>query len=340
MYLIGYDIGSSSVKAALVEVSSGEKVAVCQYPDEEMSMHSAQPGWAEQDPKAWWDAVKKASNKLFQSVAVTPSDVKAIGISYQMHGLVLVDEKKEVLRPAIIWCDSRAVEIGNSAFTALGTKQCLGCLLNSPGNFTASKLRWVRENEPDLYQKAYKMMLPGDYIAMKMTDRITTTVSGLSEGMLWDFNEEKVADFLLEHYDLDTHLVPEISDTFANQGVLTPEAADQLGLPQGTPVGYRAGDQPNNALSLNVFEPGEIAATGGTSGVVYGVVDRPLFDEKMRVNSFAHVNHTAEKARIGVLLCINGAGIQYNWMRQMLATDGESYEAIESRVRHIPVGAD
>ncbi|MEM9856545.1 MAG: FGGY family carbohydrate kinase [Bacteroidota bacterium] len=340
MYLLGYDIGSSSIKSALVHAETGEKVAVSQYPDKEMDMLAAQPGWAEQHPETWWEAVRKATAKLLKDSKAKSDGIKAIGISYQMHGLVLVNRNQQVLRPSIIWCDSRAVEIGKHAFEALGTKQCLGHLLNSPSNFTASKLRWVKENEPDLYKNIYKMMLPGDFIAMKMTDEITTTVSGLSEGMLWDFQEEKVANFLLDHYEIDPLLIPKVVETFSNQGTLTEKAATLLGLPAGIRVGYRAGDQPNNALSLNVFEPGEVAATGGTSGVVYGVVDRPLFDKKTRVNSFAHVTHTSANPRIGVLLCINGAGIQYNWMRQMLAGDGVTYSEIEKQIGSIPVGSE
>lgn len=340
MYLLGYDIGSSSIKAGLVRIASGDTVGIAQFPDSEMHIAAPQPNWAEQDPEIWWDYVCKVTQKLLQQTNVAASDILAIGISYQMHGLVLVDEQQKVLRPAIIWCDSRAVEIGNQAFAEIGEEKSLSHLLNSPGNFTASKLRWVKENEPAIFEKAYKMMLPGDFIAMKLTGEICTTISGLSEGMLWDFQENKLADLVLDYYDIPNSKIADIVPTFGLQGKLTESAAQEVGLRAGIPVTYRAGDQPNNALALNVLNPGELAATGGTSGVVYGVVDKPVYDLQSRVNGFAHVNHSAENPRIGILLCINGTGIQYNWIRQNVAKDGISYNEMEEMAHTIPVGSD
>lgn len=340
MYLIGYDIGSSSIKAALVEAETGQTVAICQYPDAEMDIISRQSGWAEQQPEVWWENAKSATQRLLEKTKVSPAAIKSIGISYQMHGLVLVDKDHCVLRPSIIWCDSRAVQIGAQAFDAIGSDKCLNHLLNSPGNFTASKLKWVKDNEPDLYDKIYKALLPGDFIALKMTDEAKTTISGLSEGMMWDFKENKLASFLLAHYGINESLIPEIVDTVADQGHLTSEAAEFLGLAIGTPVAYRAGDQPNNAMSLNVLKPGEIAATGGTSGVVYGVVNKPVVDKSTRVNPFAHVNYTQNDPNIGVLLCVNGAGIQYSWMKQMLARENTSYEDIERMISSVEVNSD
>ncbi|MFT7035998.1 MAG: xylulokinase [Cyclobacteriaceae bacterium] len=340
MYLIGYDIGSSSIKAALVDSASGKTLGVAQYPDSEMDIISRQQGWAEQQPELWWESIGHVTKRLLEATSVNTADIKGIGISYQMHGLVLVDKDNQVLRPSIIWCDSRAVEIGNQAFDEIGNEKCLQHLLNSPGNFTASKLKWVKDNEPAIYDRIHKAMLPGDYIAMKMTGEIKTTISGLSEGIFWDFEENGVADFLMENYGLHRDLIPEIVPTFSDQGRLYREAADFLGLTSGIPIGYRAGDQPNNAMSLNVLKPGEIAATGGTSGVVYGVVDRPFIDDKTRVNSFAHVNYTKENPRIGVLLCVNGAGIQYSWIRQMMASEGVSYNDMERMVSSVEVNSD
>ncbi len=340
MYLLGYDIGSSSIKASLVEVKTGGKTWVVQSPESEMEILAPQQGWAEQHPETWWKNVCLATRKLLQHSHVDPKDIKGLGISYQMHGLVLVDKKMEVLRPSIIWCDSRAVDIGNKAFDKIGHEKCLSHFLNSPGNFTASKLKWVQENEPAVYGKIHKMMLPGDYIAMRLTGELVTTTSGLSEGILWDFKENKLADLLLDHYGISDTLIPSITPTFSLQGQLTRTAAEATGLAIGTPVAYRAGDQPNNALSLNVLQPGEVAATGGTSGVVYGVVDRPEYDPQSRVNGFAHVNHTCEKPRIGILLCINGAGIQYAWVRQQIGENGMSYPDMEQQAEAVPVGSD
>ena len=302
-------------------------------------MHAANPGWAEQDPALWGEYLKQAVQGALQKAKKQGTDVKAIGISYQMHGLVLVDKKMQVLRPSIIWCDSRAVGYGDRAFKSLGEKYCLGNLLNSPGNFTAAKLAWVKENEPELYKSVYKFMLPGDYIAMRMTGDIRTTVSGLSEGIFWDFRKNQVSDLLMKHFGFDESLVPEICPTFGLQGELLPSVAAELGLKKGTPVTYRAGDQPNNALSLNVLNPGEIAATGGTSGVVYGVNDQVNFDTRSRVNTFAHVNHTPDQVRLGVLLCINGAGILNSWMKRNIAPQGMNYEQLNAFCDTVPIGA-
>ena len=293
MYLLGYDIGSSSVKASLVNAESGKCVSSAFFPKTEAEIIAVKPGWAEQDPGNWWENLKLATQAVLAESGVNAEDIKAIGISYQMHGLVCVDKNQQVLRPAIIWCDSRAVPYGQKAFETLGEETCLSHLLNSPGNFTASKLAWIKENEPSVYEKIHKIMLPGDYIAMKLSGTICTTVSGLSEGMFWDFKNNRVADFLMDYYGFDSSLIADIKPTFSEQGRVNAAAAAELGLKEGTPITYRAGDQPNNALSLNVFNPGEIASTAGTSGVVYGVNGEVNYDPKSRVNTFAHVNHAA-----------------------------------------------
>lgn len=339
MYLLGYDIGSSSVKASLVNAETGKTVASDFYPKTEAEIIAVRAGWAEQRPQQWWDCLKHATESIMASSGVDPKEIKAIGISYQMHGLVLVDKDKQPLRPAIIWCDSRGVPYGEKAFGELGEEKCLSHILNSPGNFTATKLAWVKENEPELFEKVYKIMLPGDYIAMRLTDRICTTVSGLSEMMLWDFKEGKVADFLLEYFGYDTDIIPEIVPTFSVQGLVSAEAAAELGLAEGTPVSYRAGDQPNNALSLNVFNPGEIASTAGTSGVVYGVLGEVNYDLKSRVNTFAHVNHSNEQTRLGVLLCINGTGILNSWSKRTVAPEGIGYAEMNDVAAQAPIGA-
>ena len=349
MYLLGYDVGSSSVKASLVSVETGKCVATAFYPKSEAPIMSRQPGFAEQEPSMWWANLKLAtadileqvrSKATLQSKTFSPADIKAIGISYQMHGLVCVDKDRNVLRPSIIWCDSRAVPYGNKAFEKLGADWCLPHLLNNPGNFTAAKLAWVKENEPQLYGRISKIMLPGDYIAMRLTGSVCTTVGGLSEGIFWDFRENRPSRELLAYFGFDESLLPVIKPTFGPQGALTKEAADLLGLAPGTPVTYRAGDQPNNALSLNVFEPGEIASTAGTSGVVYGVNGTIDYDPLSRVNSFAHVNHTAGDPRIGVLLCINGTGILNSWIRRNVAPEGISYADMNTLAAQVPIGSD
>ena len=339
-YLLGFDIGSSSVKASLVDVENGQCVASAFYPEHEAPITAVKAGWAEQDPQMWWDNAKLSLAKIMADAGAKGEDITAIGISYQMHGLVCVDKDKQVVRPSIIWCDSRAVSYGEKAFKDLGEQFCLEHMLNSPGNFTAAKLAWVKDNEPQNYERIDKFMLPGDYIAMKLSGEINTTVSGLSEGILWDFKEQKVATSLLDYYGIDDSLVADQVPTFSVQAQVSAQAAAETGLKEGTPISYRAGDQPNNALSLNVFNPGEIASTAGTSGVVYGVLGDVNYDPKSRVNTFAHVNYSCEQERLGVLLCINGTGILNAWVRRNVAPEGISYAEMNDLIANVPIGSE
>lgn len=338
MYLLGVDVGSSSVKASLVNVETGKCASSAFFPKSEAKITAVRPGWAEQEPQSWWDYLKQSVAAVMAESGAKAQEVAAIGISYQMHGLVCVDKDMNVLRPSIIWCDSRAVEIGQKAFDSIGHEKSLSHMLNSPGNFTASKLKWVKDNEPALFEKIYKVMLPGDYIAMKMTGDIRTTISGLSEGIMWDFSTNSVANLLLDEYGIPADLIAELTPTFGDQGHLTKSAAAELGLAEGTPVTYRAGDQPNNALSLNVFNPGEIASTAGTSGVVYGVNGVVNYDPRSRVNTFAHVNHSSEAVRLGILLCVNGTGILNSWLKRNVLPD-VSYAEINNIAAKAPIGS-
>jgi len=339
MYLLGFDIGSSSVKVSLINGENGNCVASSFHPKQEMKITAHKAGWAEQEPELWWANLKLALADVLNESKVNPESILSIGISYQMHGLVMVDRNQQVLRPSIIWCDSRAAGYGEKAFAEIGAQRCLTNLLNSPGNFTASKLKWVKENEPELFSKVYKIMLPGDYIAMKLSGEIQTTVSGLSEGIMWDFKENSLAGQLFENYGFSAEIVPRIVPTFAVQSQISANTAKELGLSAKTTISYRAGDQPNNALSLNVLNPGEIATTAGTSGVVYGVSDEIKYDPQSRVNTFAHVNYTKENPRLGVLLCINGTGILNAWLKRMV---GEilSYEEMNKLASEISIGSN
>lgn len=342
MLFLGIDIGSSSTKVSVVDGHTGASLGAASYPETELAILSSQPGFAEQNPETWWDCTKQACARLFANGAIDPARIEAIGISYQMHGLVLVDAEQKVLRPAIIWCDSRAVPYGDEAFEGLGADFCFEHLLNSPGNFTAAKLRWVQTHEPELFSRIHKLMLPGDFIAMKLTGEINTTASGLSEGTLWDFREHRVARELLDYWGIDNSLIPALVPSFGEQGVVSQSVATELGLRPGVKVSYRAGDQPNNAFSLNVLEPGEVAATAGTSGVIYGVTDQAAADRQSRVNTFLHVSSSEEKPRNGVLLCVNGTGRLYSWLRQTLAEAGQqpSYNLLNSLADKVAVGSE
>jgi xylulokinase len=338
MYLLGFDIGSSSVKVSLLNAEEGKCINSSFSPKEEMPITALHSGWAEQDTGLWWSNLKAALKEVLDKSDINPEEIEAIGISYQMHGLVMVDKNLEVIRPSVIWCDSRAANIGEEAFKAIGQQKCLNNLLNSPGNFTASKLKWIKDNEPELFEKTYKIMLPGDFIAMKLTGEVQTTIGGLSEGIMWNFRENAPAKILLDHYGFSSDIIPDVVPAFSVQGKLTSRAASELGLSTKTKVCYRAGDQPNNALSLNVMEPGEIAATAGTSGVVYGISDEIKYDPESRVNTFAHVNYTTDEPRLGVLLCINGTGILNAWLKRMIG-DNLSYNDMNELAAAVPPGS-
>ncbi|MEO8822527.1 MAG: FGGY family carbohydrate kinase [Ginsengibacter sp.] len=339
MLLLGIDIGTSFIKATIVDVDTQKPVAIAQCPETENPITSLHSGWAEQSPEMWWEQTLQAIEKLIASESFDPKKIEAVGISYQMHGLVLVDKNQKVLRDSIIWCDSRAVEIGENVFHEIGEEKCASCLLNSPGNFTASKLAWVKKNEPDIYKKIDKIMLPGDFIAMKLTGKITTTSSALSEGILWDFKNDSLSEDVMQNFEFENSLIPDVKSLFSSHGKILPEIAQRLGINENAEVTYKAGDQPNNALSLNVLQPGEVAANGGTSGVIYAITDKLLSDQFSRVNSFVHVNHTTDEKRIGVLLCINGAAIMYSWAKKVCG-DNLSYKEMDALAEKIKPGSD
>jgi xylulokinase len=339
MLLLGIDLGTSSIKVSVIDAQTNKKIASTQYPETEAAILSEQPGWAEQDPATWWNYTKLAIQKLNSLGLYNPKNIGAIGIAYQMHGLVVVDKDYQPLRNSIIWCDSRAVEIGNAAFSELSPTGFLDAHLNSPGNFTASKLAWVKQFEPETYEKVYKFMLPGDFLSMCFTGEINSNISSISEGILWDFKKKDISDTLLNHYGISSDLVPEILPVFGNYGKVRAEVAEELGLSTEAFVSYKAGDQPNNALSLNVFEAGEVAATAGTSGVIYAVTDQLVYDKESRVNTFAHVTHENEKPNLGVLLCINGTGIQNSWIKKTTASSYD-YMQMNQMAADISIGAD
>ena len=338
MLLLGIDLGTSSIKVSVIDSATQKSLCTVQYPDTETIIIAEQAGWAEQSPDLWWENIQQAILKAHALKVYDPAKIGAIGIAYQMHGLVLVDKQQKVIRNSIIWCDSRAVEIGNNAFETIGKEKCLSDLLNSPGNFTASKLAWVKQNEPDVFEKIDKVMLPGDFIAMKLTGEIGTSISALSEGIFWDFKKNELSKDVFRHYGFDTDIIPKILPVFSEHGQLDQAVAAKLSLHPGTVVTYKSGDQPNNALSLNVLNPGEVAASGGTSGVIYGVSDELTYDPKSRINTFAHVNYTTDLKRLGVLLCINGTGILNRWIKDVVAS-GSSYSTMNAEAAKIPVGS-
>lgn len=342
MLVLGLDLGSSSVKASVLDAATGTCLGAAQYPKDEQRIDAPQPGWAEQDPDMWWQNTKLALADALHKARAKAADIRAIGISYQMHGLVLVDAQQKVLRPAIIWCDSRAVPYGQKAYNSLGSEQCLGELLNSPGNFTAAKLAWVKEQQPEVYERIHRVMLPGDFLAMKLSGEITTTATGLSEGILWDYSRAQVATQVIGAFGFEASFIPDVVPAIGHQTTVCATTAAELGLQPGTPITYRAGDQPNNALSLNVLQPGEIAATAGTSAVIYAVTDKDAYDPQSRVNTFLHVNNGPDSKRNGVLLCINGSGILYQWLRRLLGAGAQppSYEQLNEMAAAVAIGAE
>lgn len=339
MILCGIDVGTSSIKVSIVDAANQQLIYSTSFPEVENEISSPQPGFAEQEPEHWWYCVKQAILKANSSGLYDPKNIGAIGISYQMHGLVVLDKESRVLRPSIIWCDSRATPYGEKAYEALGESFCQSHYLNSPGNFTASKLAWVKDNQPEIFEQIHHVLLPGDFISAKFTGNFTTTASALSEGILWDFAASHSAKDLMAYYGFQEYIFPPVYPLFSDHGTLTSAVASELGLGSHVKVTYKAGDQPNNAYSLGVLHPGEIATTAGTSGVVYGISDELKFDKENRVNSFAHVNHTASKNSIGVLMCINGTGILNRWVKQNFFPS-MSYSQMNELGAKAPIGSN
>ena len=339
MLFLGIDLGTSSVKVTILDAENQQPLVTVQYPEVENPIISLQDGWAEQSPDSWWEQVQQAILKAHASAQYNAAEIKAIGISYQMHGLVMLDKNGKSLRNSIIWCDSRAVAIGQRAYEAIGPENCLQKLLNSPGNFTAAKLAWVQQNEPELFQQIHQIMLPGDFIAYRLTGTATTTSAALSEGIFWDFSKEEVSKDIFNYFGWEEAILPPIQPVFSEHGTVLTSVAEKLGLTPGIPVTYKAGDQQNNAWSLQVLSPGEVAATAGTSGVIYAVTDQLAYDKLSRVNTFAHVNHSAQDKRLGVLLCINGVGILNNWVKRV-AGNSLSYDEMNAQAALVPVGSD
>ncbi len=339
MLLLGIDLGTSFIKVSVIDSISQSCIASVQYPEKEVSIVSIQSGWAEQSPDQWWFDIKQAIINLNKTRKYNPNDIKAIGISYQMHGLVLIDKKGNVLRDSIIWCDSRAVSYGAKAEEKIGKEKCYTHLLNAPGNFTASKLAWVKENEPSIYDDIYKVLLPGDFISYRMTNELSTTPSALSEGVFWDFKKNNISIDILNYFDFDKSIFPEIKDVFSNHGQLSNDVALELNLNPQIPITYKAGDQPNNAFSLNVIEHGEFAATAGTSGVIYGIINTLNGEINAKINRFAHVNHDKDSVRIGTLLCVNGAGIMNKYIKQKFGSD-LSYHTFDDLAATVTPGSN
>lgn len=341
MNFLGIDLGSSSIKVSVYDADQGKVIGSGQFPDEEQIIESPHQGWAEQDPEMWWKNFKNAYSRVIKETDIDPKSIKAIGISYQMHGLVTIDKNGKSIRPSIIWCDSRAIPYGEKAFNELGHEYALKHLLNSPGNFTAAKLAWMKDQEPEKYKSIAHWMLPGDYFAFRFTGEPTTTRTGLSEGIFWDFENQTINSKLLDFYGFDSSQIPEIVPAIGEQGTIRESTAEELGLSDDVKITYRAGDQPNNAFSLNVVNPGEVAATAGTSGVIYAVTDKNIYDQKSRINTFLHVNDTEQEKRNGVLICVNGTGILYSWLKRILNTGSDSitYESLNALVSKAKPGA-
>lgn len=340
MHYLGIDLGSSSVKVCLAD-ANGKEIASAKAPiDGEMEIISTSSGFAEQNPEDWW-AMLTHGIKQLKEQGHNLANVKAIGIAYQMHGLVAMNDSFIPLRPAIIWCDSRAIPLGEKAFQEIGEEKALKKLLNSPGNFTAAKLAWVKNNEPDIYNKIAFIGLPGDWLAARLTGQLNATVSGLSEGIFIDHSTGQISNDVLNAFSIDKNFIKQPGESFRRFGKVLPTWCDEFGFNADAEVCYVAGDQPNNAFSLSAINPGEVAINAGTSGVLYAVSETPVVDMQQRVNTFAHVTHTTNKPSFGVLACVNGTGIQYSWLRHMLANNGDlSFIDLNNLAKTAPPGCD
>lgn len=317
MAFLGIDVGTSSVKVSIVGEDGVILASATAPASSERAINSPNPNWAEQNPEDWWEDAQQAILNLPLEARL---QVEAIGIAYQMHGLVLVDSQFQPVRPSIIWCDGRNIQESQILAESLGLDALENRLLNKPGTLTLAKLAWVAEHEPETLAKAHTFGLPGDFIAYKLTGEWSTTKSGYSEMVGWDFGASIPFEegFRKAGWKLP---LPEARPNLEEGAPIQKVIAEKLGLPPSARVTYRAGDQPNNAFGLGVLQQGETAISAGTSGVLYGIGDSsPGLHEG--INRFLHVN-----SQIGVLMCLNGVGSALAFARRTWFQN-QSYEAL------------
>ncbi|WP_321477178.1 xylulokinase [uncultured Paludibaculum sp.] len=329
MYWLGIDIGTGGSRALLVD-AQGKVKAGFTAPHEEMKME--RPLWAEQCPEDWWSAAQKAVQGVLKEAGVSGAEVKAVGLSGQMHGLVLLDANNEVVRPALIWCDQRSQPQVDFIHQTVGKANVVAHTANPMlTGFTLPKLLWVRDNEPANFEKAKKMLLPKDYVRFKLTGEHATEVSDASGTGLLDVVTRRWSAPMMERLKLDSSLLPEVKESADVTGAISKAAAKATGLKEGTPVVGGAGDQAASGIGNGIVKSGVASCTIGTSGVVFAYLDRPQYDPTGRVHTFCH----AVRGKWHVMGVTQGAGLSLQWFRNHFTT-GMDYDALLAEAQQAP----
>ncbi|MFL6335582.1 MAG: xylulokinase [Pyrinomonadaceae bacterium] len=338
MKLLGIDVGTGGSRALVVD-ESGRVVASATVEHEPFA--SPRTGWAEQDARDWWRASEAAVREVLQADGVSAEEIACVGLTGQMHGAVLLDERDEPLRPSIIWCDVRTHEQCRALTEQVGAERLIQ-LVSNPAleGFTLPKMLWVREREPEVWGRVRSVLLPKDYVRLRLTGEKATDVADASGTLLFDVTHRKWSDEMLELAGLDRSLLPRAFESSEITGRVSAEGAKATGLLEGTPVVAGAGDQAAGAVGMGIVRPGAVSATIGTSGVVFAATDRPALDPKGRVHTFCH----AVPERWHVLGVSQGAGLSLRWFRDQFgagADDGrDPYERLGEEADTVPPGAD
>jgi len=341
-YLLGLDIGTTGTRALLVdEVGHIVASAVSEYP-----LYTPQPQWAEQDPADWWQATCEATRAALARAGVSGEEVGGVGLSGQMHGVVLLDEQDEVLRPSIIWCDQRSQAQCDWITDRVGEERLIELTCNPAlTGFSAPKLLWIRDNEPQTYEQGRKFLLPKDYIRLRLTGEYASEVSDASGTTLFDVRKRRWSDEVLSTLGVDRDLLPEVYESPEVSGRVNAAAAEATGLAPGTPVVGGGGDQAAGAVGNGVVETGILSSTIGSSGVLFAFTDEPVLDPQGRMQSFCH----AVPGKWHVMGVTQGAGLSLRWFRdnfggaEMLVsnlTGVDPYVLLDREAEQAPVGSE
>lgn len=307
-YLLGIDIGTSGTKTVLFnEMGDTIASAIGEYP-----LYQPHIGWAEQEPEDWWQATVDTIKQVLDTSGVNPADIKGIGLSGQMHGMVLLNKEGNVLRSSIIWCDQRTQEECHKITEIIGKERLIEITANPAlTGFTASKVMWVKNHQPDIFEKIYKILLPKDYIRYKLTGEFATEVSDASGMQFLDVPKRTWSGEILNKLGLDYKWMPAVYESQEVSGKVTKKVAQLTGLAPGTPVVGGGGDQAAGAVGNGIVKPGVISSTIGTSGVVFAHMDEVNIDPRGRVHTFCH----AVPNTWHVMGVTQGAGLSLQWMR-------------------------
>ena len=332
-YVLGIDVGTGGTRAVLVDRDGAiASSATCEH----VPFASPHTGWAEQDPHDWWQAAGSAIRAVLSNVS--GAKVSCVGLAGQMHGAVLLDEKDEVLRPALIWCDQRTQAQCDWLNSRLGAQRIIELTCNPAlANFTLTKLLWVRDSEPQIWERFRRVLLPKDYVRLRMTGAHAMDVADASGTLMLDVAQRRWSEEMMAAAGLPLSCLPKLYESPEICARVSEAGAAHTGLKPGTPVVAGAGDQAGGAVGMGIVRAGAVSATIGTSGVVFAATDSPAMDVKGRVHTFCH----AVPGRWHVMGVTQAAGLSLHWLRDLLKNSGDlSYDELTHEAAAVPAGSD